>query len=433
MDKGLIINTNFFFNGSSLNYDSSIIIEHGIITDIVYGKFVSKPDYEVIEAEFVMPGLVSAHEHLVGVGSGKKGIYTYLYNDLVLFLMHGILGLRDAGNTIQNIVMAKKISEELQLPYIVFSSPLFDRVPTSYLSIYIDDTNYKNLIYCFNHFRDFGLNFIKAYVTLDTELYKKIVDLGRSLGFKIGAHLWSTPLEEIIDTPYHPDIIDHIATIIQRKKLTGYNDLAKIWADHFDQGWIEEMAKKIKSKAIGVTTTLVNAAVVWGIEIGLREQLLDYVLFYNKFLNREETSKIVSEASGVNKSLGMKAWKNLVTATKILYQEGISLLPASDSPNTGVPPGEGFIKELIILNRQVGIKSLDILKYATSETTKFIGLDKYGLGIIKENTKPNIIILDGNPLNDIENLYKVKLIITDKFVLEPKRLELYPLGYSPSF
>ncbi len=92
---------------------------------------------------------------------------------------------------------------------------------------------------------------------------------------------------------------------------------------------------------------------------------------------------------------------------KRLYDAGIPILAGTDPPNAQINYGTDLYKELILLSES-GIPTIDVLKGATSIPIKRFKLGKKGM--IKKGYVADLILLDGNPLKEINDISKINTV-----------------------
>ncbi len=89
---------------------------------------------------------------------------------------------------------------------------------------------------------------------------------------------------------------------------------------------------------------------------------------------------------------------------KMVYDAGITILAGTDPPNAGINYGTDLYKELDLLSK-AGIPNIDVLKSATSLPPKHFKLGK--LGMVKEGYKADLVLLNANPIEDIQNISNI--------------------------
>ena len=108
---------------------------------------------------------------------------------------------------------------------------------------------------------------------------------------------------------------------------------------------------------------------------------------------------------------------------KKLYDNGIQLVPGSDDM-----PGFTIHRELE-LYAQAGIPNAAVLKIATLDSARVIGVDEQ-TGSIEAGKAADLLLLEGNPLQDISAVRRGVLVMKGDTMYRPG--ELYPaVGVSP--
>jgi imidazolonepropionase-like amidohydrolase len=104
-------------------------------------------------------------------------------------------------------------------------------------------------------------------------------------------------------------------------------------------------------------------------------------------------------------------WPKVLQLTKMLYQNGVTILSGTDIPNFDLVPGASLHHELEILV-EAGISPLEVIKIATSNGATALGVED-DVGTIEPGKQADMIILSDNPLNDISNTRKIEAVIND--------------------
>lgn len=92
---------------------------------------------------------------------------------------------------------------------------------------------------------------------------------------------------------------------------------------------------------------------------------------------------------------------------KRLYDAGIPILAGTDPPNAGINMGTDLYKEIIFFSES-GIPNIDALRSATSLPADKFEMEK--LGYIKEGFFADMILIDGNPIENIQDISKINTI-----------------------
>jgi imidazolonepropionase-like amidohydrolase len=104
-------------------------------------------------------------------------------------------------------------------------------------------------------------------------------------------------------------------------------------------------------------------------------------------------------------------WPKILQLTKMLYDNGVTILSGSDIPNFELVPGASLHHELEILV-EAGIPPLEVIKIATRNGAQALGIEE-DVGTIELGKQADMIILSDNPLNDISNTKKIEAVIND--------------------
>lgn len=110
------------------------------------------------------------------------------------------------------------------------------------------------------------------------------------------------------------------------------------------------------------------------------------------------------------------AMKNL----KILHDAGVTIAAGTDAGNIGTLHGASIFREL---KRMVesGLTPAQVLTTATINGAKLMGKEK-DLGSVEEGKLADLVILDSNPLADIENTSRIHAVIKNGKVFQPSEI-----------
>jgi imidazolonepropionase-like amidohydrolase len=87
---------------------------------------------------------------------------------------------------------------------------------------------------------------------------------------------------------------------------------------------------------------------------------------------------------------------------KRLYQNGVQIAIGSDNPN------DNSVKEIFYIKDLGVFDNLTLLKMWTETTPKVIFPDRK-IGALKEGYEASFLALEGNPLDDFNNVKKIKI------------------------
>ena len=103
--------------------------------------------------------------------------------------------------------------------------------------------------------------------------------------------------------------------------------------------------------------------------------------------------------------------------TKILSDAGVLLATGTDAGNIGTMHAASYLAELKAM-KETGMSNWQILTTSTINGAKL--LDKENeFGSVAVNKKANLLLLNANPIENIENLTKINRVINNGIVFNP--------------
>jgi len=205
--------------------------------------------------------------------------------------------------------------------------------------------------------------------------------------------------------------VDHIKIIIEPWKNTITHETAK--------AIIEEahIANKVTvvhiSKEEDAYKVLSNGADglvhIWTDTVMPEEHLQDLIQNQNFFIIPTILTNVLVQTAyfGKTETEAQEVALRLQKEVKRLYEAGIPILAGTDPPNANINIGTDLYKELVYFSK-AGIPAVEVLKSATS-----LPADKFNLenvGYIKEGYTADLLLLDKNPLDNMQNLDSLSMI-----------------------
>jgi hypothetical protein len=113
----------------------------------------------------------------------------------------------------------------------------------------------------------------------------------------------------------------------------------------------------------------------------------------------------------------------MLRMVKALYDAGVPIVAGTDAP-----PGFGLHRELELYSA-AGIPNAEVLRIATIGAARVLGMDKE-TGSIKVGKVADLIVVDGDPLENMSDIRRVELTMKDGVIHEVARL-YKALGVKP--
>jgi imidazolonepropionase-like amidohydrolase len=305
-----------------------------------------------------------------------------------MLLTHGVTTIRNPGGpTEQSVALRENVSERKIIgPQIFTAGQLLNtpQIPVPFVEKQVQTQQdvrqeVRNQVAT-------GVDYVKLYVGLTPELINAAINEAHSNGIKVIGHLYMTSWTAAADlgidalthgVPVSPFLLSEAN---QQKFLEAgdhpFNHF--LWLDLVDLNGpeINEMIKALVANNIPVDTTL-----------GIYEAII-----------KEDP-------------LNQYLWSKVLQLTKMLYNNGVTILSGSDIPNFELVPGASLHHELELLV-EAGIPPLEVIKISTRNGAHALGIEE-DVGTIVPGKQADMMILSDNPMDDISNTKKIEAVISD--------------------
>jgi imidazolonepropionase-like amidohydrolase len=406
-----------------------IVIENGVITNIVlmdpvnlagHGQNFQRPTGDrIVDATgmFVIPGLVEMHAHVRGNGGeyGDKAL-DFAYR---LYLGHGITTVRDAGTGagLKAMIEQRRLSAANQIvaPRLV----LCQRWPLPLRTWNEGDTPEKARVMV-RQFKELGADCVKVSKSPGhyPDVLTAIADEAKKLAMFTMVDLKVSETDALVASNAGVKSIEHwygvpdAALKGSQNFPTNYN----YW-DELDRfryaGLLWSEADKNPERLSHVLDTMIKNGTNWNPTMSVYEDNRD--VWRNVTIPVRETlmhpSDIAASPDSTVHGAFKREWK---TSDEInwkknfqiwmkwvleFHQRGGILTVGSDDGGIG---GVQVIRELELL-QEAGIHPIDIIKLATTNAYRTLGLDKH-CGI-RVGCAADMAVVKGNPIDNFKVMY----------------------------
>lgn len=383
--------------------NASVIISGNKIKSItkkpVKGKGISRID---ADGKTVMPGLIDAHVHL-GPGyidSTKSfSLDGPVYDELKTFLRNGVTTIRSTGGywPMEGQLRDKLLQGEVAGPRLITSGPVLT----------IKGAHPATTVCSNAPDYDFCRSSVAREFTTPGEARKVVRELAEegvdfiklvsdSINFSV-PHPSDRIINSIIEQGHREElkVVGHVAS---DEDMISYAHMDIDGFVHPPQGpesehHTKQLGKLLSRKEIPVTTTL-----------------SPWLFFY-------PTDSVLSGEAPVHKRLEHRSEHLLqLSRAGVMIVAGTDWRAESDHP--ALQPGTMMITEMKML-RWGGMSQKDIIKTATANAAQALEMDDQ-IGTLESGKFADIIIVNGNPLQDISALKNITKVIKNGTIIDQK-------------
>ena len=337
------------------------------------------PEAEVISARgmSLLPGLIDAHFHL-----GSDTLPS-------VFLRHGITSLRDPGAWIASYDRARAVSP---VPRLFLTGPHLDGFPPAYPqnSYIVQDTEEAQRVV--DRLADQGASAIKVYFRLSLALIRQVCLSAHERGLPVTAHLEVTDARDAINAGL--DGIEHITSF-------GTTLLPFREAERYRQSILtDNSARRLGRYEVWSTldTTHQEAAAFTKFLVEKQTFVCPTLGAFEYRMDQDKTDTL--KAQGFQKMLDV---------TGFLHRGGVRVVVGSHG---GVPYAErgwAYQHEMELMVES-GMSPAEVIVGATLENARFLRIAER-LGSIEPGKQADLVLLKGNPLNDIRAMRQLQRVM----------------------
>lgn len=420
--------------GAPAKSKMTVLVRGNLISSVSRAEKIHIPKKATIvdaSGKYLIPGLWDMHVHSSYTGWFAKEDTWFIENNEInkeiffpLFVANGILGIRDLGGDLQVLKRWRQEIEQEKFigSRIIATGPILDGPKPSFPlgSIAVGSAIEGRRVV--NSLLYEGADFIKVRELISRDAYFAIADECRKLGIPLAGHVpRSVNAFEASDAGQK--CIEHF-TSSWLLSLCEPDELKK-GPKSFDRLlhiYSEEKANSVFKKFVDNGTWLC-ATLVLDHRFSHFDEIdqsnhpgLKYIPEYwidnnwNTYLHRK-LRNYSSEGAAFSKA----AFKKQLELTDLLHRSDVQLLAGTDTIGIYLVPGFSLHEELALFVK-AGLTPMEALKTATINPAKYLGIQD-SLGTIEVNKIADLILLDANPLENINNTQKINaVIINGKFL-----------------
>ena len=385
-----------FFDGVSREYRENVdvfiygnriakIVPHG--QDPVIGTFI---DYS---HNTMIPGLMAGHSHqteLLGEKLGRN------------WLAYGITSVRDPGsNPYKSIERKETWATGKSVGPRLFHGGWLTGGARIYYGQSYNALNEKALRHELQRVSELDYDMIKSYVRLPDEFQQILITEGHKLGIPLSSHEIAAAVQNGMDS------VEHMASTSRR----GYSPKSTSLIRSYD-----DVTKIISGSGIFFTLTGTLETGYYYYMDQHPEYLSD--IKYSTFLDKmQRDDQAINTKSRY--TINERKWNpNFLKTVKTLHESGANIAAGTDSPF--IPYGIAQHFEMFQYV-DAGLSPYDALRASSINVARNIGVDG-DLGTLEVGKIADMVIIDGDPLNNITDIRNVQATIKDGHIYTIREL-----------
>ncbi len=326
----------------------------------------------------LLPGLIDAHYHNEGS------------NDMAsLFLTRGITSVRDPGEWIEAYDTIRASGK--LLPRLFLAGPHLDTYPPTYPedSYLVKDKEEARL--AVKKFARQGATVIKVYYGLSLEMIRETCTVAHQLGLPVTAHLEIINAIDAIEAGL--DGIEHITSF-------GTCLLPLRMAEKYKQQVMaDNNARRRGRYEVWNSLDLENNKAV--------DSLIQFLSDRQTFVS--PTLAVFERQPDQGDSIEVKGFSNMLKFAGKAKKGGVKMVVGSHTYVPYATAGYAYFREMELLQMS-GMSNMEVIIAATMENARFFRIDER-LGSIEVGKIADLILVEGDPLKDIQVMRQVKRVM----------------------
>ena len=424
--------------------DSYILVEDGRIAAIGRGRpaanGATRHDFTGL---YALPGLIDTHAHVtlgpveVKVEKGAAVIRTeptpaITAHNARMLLSFGVTTIRNpGGGTRENRAYVDGLTAgTVTGPEMIYANEIIDRGPFGLdgLTALLSPERGAGAIVAEQ--ARAGARYAKLYTGLGEADIADGVAAAHAHGMKAVAHLanvsWQRAAELGVDSlvhmmPVSADLLPADRREAWRKDHRPGTFEFFEWyeAADLDGPEVRAMIATLARKKVHVDATLVAfEPAFWGDDPALFER--DIALDHPAMVASWRRFRFDMGWKPADYARAKAIWPNVLELTRRMYEAGVPLTIGTDQANPWIAPGRSVSREMA-LHQQAGIPAWAVLRMATTDAAKLIGVGDR-TGALRKGYEADILFIGADPRPNLDRIADVRAVINNGKLLAPERL-----------
>lgn len=385
--------------------DQNVIVSNGRITAVGPASSTPVPSGATRidgSGRYLMPGLAEMHGHIPGNPNSAENV-------LFLYVAAGVTTVRGMqGHPSQIELRRRAQAGEIIAPRLWLAAPPLSGNNAS------DPAAAERLV---RQAKEAGFDLLKVHEGISAEGYEAIVRTAREVGLPWGGHVSQfVGVEGALRAGQ--STIDHLDDYIEAMNPPGSpawnasgGERVRLMALHADQSRIPELARATREAGVAVVPT----QILWEVLRGARDPASMAGRPENRYMPPQMVANWTNQAGQLRANADPSAAAREVELRNQLLSamndEGVLILMGTDAPQLFSVPGFSLHRELPVMV-EAGMSPYEVLRTGNVNVAKFFGIEDEA-GTVTAGKRADLLLLDGNPLEDISNISHTAGVMVD--------------------
>lgn len=377
--------------------DVTVVIRDRQIVRIAQGASVANPPGAQVvngRGKFLIPGLWDAHVHLSWTTRSA----------LPVLVANGVTSVRDMGSKLSEIDdwRARISASVLVGPRIFRSGPILNGQRFNAYQLVVGTPDETRGVV--RALKEAGVDFLKVHRRVPKESLLALLDEAKKVGLPVVGHIPMTVSPgEAASLGFAG--IEHTETLFEGTFAASVGDgpMSAAVRRYREQGLPELMARFVSNR-VPVTPTLVAYRSL--LDLARPTALQDPRMKYVALSQRRELEKMPRPSATDLEEVGAM-FAELRSVVAAMHAAGVELLVGTDAAGPRIP---GFtVQEELALLVEAGLSPMQALTAATLRPAQLLG--QASLGRVAIGQAADVVLLDGNPLENIRNTTRIRGVV----------------------
>lgn len=371
--------------------NQTVIIRDDRIAEIDSSGDINIPEGAVKidgSGKYLMPGLAEMHGHIPPPNLPDSYPESYTEDILFLYLASGITTVRGMLGHEGQLGLEEKVKKgEILGPSLYLAGPSFNGNSISSSEQAAERVKKQ---------KKEGWYLLKVHPGLTREEYDAMAITAQEVHIPFGGHV--------------PEDVGLLHALEMKQQTFDHLDGYIRYLDAEDKPMNPQKLEQAVQQTKSAGAWMVPTMALWETLIGAADyeamkQYPELKYMPKVVLKQWNTSleEFQSRAKG-NKNAARQHAQNRIDLLRALHEADVPILMGTDSPQVYSVPGFSIHRELKLM-KKAGMSNFEILKSGTANVGAYFK-DKDDFGIIAPGQRADLLLLNGNPLDDLEHLKK---------------------------